>query len=206
MVIDSASFTNLQGVHVKVKKSGKIAVTDANGLFWIVAKESDTLVFSLVGYVTAEAPAYVGDDIMLVQLHEKIIQLKEVTVEGQPLGNRPEYTESPTLSSVKPLKAAGFSPTGGVGVNFDYFSKLEKEKRKLVKVLEEQRRSRVYVEIVTDPRLRMEMMELFSIDEATYYHLLAQFNENHSEVMHSSNEAVIANAITTFFRNALKGK
>lgn len=203
MVLDSATLTNLQGVHVVVKSSHRITATDSNGLFWIVADASDTLIFSYVGYGKIEVPADIVDDVMLVRMSEQPIQLKEVTIEDTPLTLEPRHPKSPTLESVKPLTAAGFSPTGGVGLNIDYFTKLEREKRKLVKLLDEQRRSQVYVDIVTDPDLSRQVTERFSIDEARYYEILARFNQEHSEMMYSGNEAEILNSILSYFKETL---
>jgi hypothetical protein len=100
------------------------------------------------------------------------------------------------LSTIKPLAA---SPGG---VNFAYFSKLEKEKRKLVAVIEELERARIYIEIVTDPDFRYNMMSKYNLSEDQFYELLAAFNQTHHEPIHSSNELLIMYTLYSYFEYA----
>jgi hypothetical protein len=203
IVVDSASFTNLPGVNVKVKGTNRGTSTNASGIFTIVATESDTLVFSSVGYRRVQLPVYLEDETMLVRMQEESILLKEVIVKDQGFRINQKYVRSPTLSSAKPLKAGSGLSTGGVGVNFAYFSKLEKEKRKLMKVMADNEKVKIYLEIVNDPDLKAEVMDRFNITETRFYELLAIFNEKNRDITYSANSALILNSLLSFYENAV---
>ena len=82
----------------------------------------------------------------------------------------------------------------------------EKEKRKLVKVLDELDHARVYIDIVNDPGLKKEILEHYIVTEAKYYELLAYFNEHNSAIIHSGNPETILNALNNYFKSSLKAR
>lgn len=80
-VTDQAG-TSLPGVTVLVKGTGNGTVTDINGKYSInVPNESDTLVFSFIGFITQEV-AVNGRSVIDVQLQENVSELEEVVVVG----------------------------------------------------------------------------------------------------------------------------
>lgn len=194
MVVDSTTLVALNGVHVIVKNSGTASTTDGNGIFAIVASPNDTLIFSFVGYSRAMRAVDLDEEIMFVRLKDESILLKEIIIRDTPLFGKSRYIYSPTLSTVRPQAAFR-----GNGVNLAYFSKMEKEKRKLVAVIAELEQARKYIEIVTDPDFRNSIMEKYHLPEDRYYELLANFNQTHVEVIHSSNESQILYALFSFF-------
>jgi hypothetical protein len=200
MVVDSLTLDALSGVHVLVRNSGMAAVTDPSGIFAIVASSTDTITFSYVGYSRAVMPVDFNEEIMFVRLHDESLLLKEIIIRDTPLFGPSRYIRSPTLSTIKPLAAARG------GVNFAYFSKLEKEKRKLVAVIAELEQARKYIEIVTDPDFRYGMMTKYKLSEEKYYDLLAVFNQTHDTAIHSSNESQILYALYEYFEYATLGK
>ncbi len=205
-MVDSATLNNLQGVNVKVKNTNRGTSTNASGIFTILANEKDTLLFSSIGYGRAELRVYLDDETMFVRLVEQSILLKEVVIKDRGFHINQKYVKSPTLTTTKPLRAASFSSSGGVGVSFAYFSKLEKEKRKLVKVMAENEKIKVYVEIVNDPDVKSEIMERHAITEEKFYDLLAIYNEKNKEVMYSSNSGIILNSLLSYYEKALSKK
>jgi hypothetical protein len=206
IVVDSTSLNNLQGVNVKLKNSNRGTSTNASGIFTIVATEKDTLIFSFIGYARVVSPVYFEDETMFVRMHEESLLLKEVTIRDKGFHINQKYVKSPTLTTTKPIKAAGFGSSGGVGVNFSYFSKLEKEKRKLVKVMAMNEKVKIYLEIVNDPDVKFEIMERHSITEEKFYDLLALYNESHKDVMYSSNSGLILNSLLSYYENATAKK
>lgn len=206
IVVDSASLNNLQGVNVKLKNSNRGTSTNASGIFTIVATEKDTLIFSFVGYARVVSPVYLEDETMFVRMHEESVILKEVVIKDRGFHINQKYVKSPTLTTTKPLKAAGFGSSGGVGINFSYFSKLEKEKRKLVKVMAINEKVKAYIEIVNDPDVKSEIMERHSITEEKFYDLLAIYNETHKDVMYSSNSGLILNSLLSYYEKATAKK
>ena len=202
IVVDSASLTNLAGVHVLVKGTNRATSTNNKGVFTILATERDTLIFTYKGYAREKLPVYLEEETMFVRMREESILLKEVIVKDRFMLLNERYIKSPTLQSSKPLKAGGFSQQGGVGVNFSYFSKQEKEKRKLGRIMAENERARVYMEMINDSDLKDEIMARFKIDEEKFYELLAVYNEKHKDIMYSSNSGLILNSLLSYYQEA----
>jgi hypothetical protein len=196
MVVDSLTLEALSGVHVLIRNSGMAAVTDPSGIFAIVASTTDTITFSFVGHSRAVRTVDFNEEIMFVRLRDESLLLKEIVIRDTPLFGPSRYIRSPTLSTIKPLAASRG------GVNFAYFSKLEKEKRKLVAVIAELEQARKYIEIVTDPDFRYGMMSKYRLSEDKYYELLAVFNQTHDTAIHSSNESQILYALYEYFEYA----
>jgi hypothetical protein len=199
MVVDSLTLNNLPAVNVKIKNTNRGTSTNPNGIFTILATDKDTLVFSYIGYSKAMVPVNYEDEIMFVRLTEESMMLKEVVIRDQGFHIVQKYPKSPTLTTTKPLKARS---TVGVGVNFAYFSKIEKEKRKLVKVMAVNDKVKMYLTIVTDPDFRSDVMERYNITEERFYDILALYNEKNQEIMYSSNRGLIMNSLLSFFQNA----
>jgi hypothetical protein len=199
IVVDSTSLSNLAGVNVKVKNTNRGTSTNASGIFTLVASQGDTLLFSFVGYAKAVLPVYLEDETMFVRMKEESILLKEVIIKDLGFRINQKYVKSPTLTTTKPLKAGS---TGGVGVNFAYFSKLEKEKRKLVRIMADNEKVKIYLDVVNDPDVKAEIMNRFTISEDRFYDLLAIYNERNKETTYSANSALILNSLFAFYENA----
>ena len=101
---------------------------------------------------------------------------------------------------MKPLEAASGS------VNFAYFTKAEKEKRKLVAKIRDLERARTYIEIVTDPAIRHKIITDNSLTEARYYELLAMFNQSRQDVMYSGNPVLILSSLFAYFAKSAEIK
>jgi CarboxypepD_reg-like domain len=203
MVVDSLTLNNLPAVNVKIKNTNRGTSTNPNGIFTILASEKDTLVFSYIGYTKAVVPVNFEDETMFIRLTEESLMLKEVVIKDQGFHIVQKYPKSPTLTTTKPLKARS---TVGVGVNFAYFSKLEKEKRKLVKVMADNEKVKTYLDIVTNPDFRNDVMDRYAITEERFYDILAVYNEKNREIMYSANKGLIMNSLLSFFQNAAGNK
>src|SRR5688572_1003067 len=144
IIVDSVSLVALPNAHIKVKSSGKGLMGGSTGSFAIIATVFDTLVFSCVGYRSLEYPVLLSDEDVLIRLAESFVMLPEVTTVGARL-SQPKYGERRSVVSPTPTLAEGImSP-------FTYFSKTEREKRRLIKVREENVKIRTFVEVVNDP-------------------------------------------------------
>ena len=208
IVVDSVTLNALPNVHVKVKNTNKGAITNLQGIFFLSVLSTDTLVFSSVGYGRYETPVYVDDDVMFVRLAEQPVMLKEITVRGRPLILNPKHEPSMRIKSkAVPWYGAVPNGQGGAAVNLDYFSKREREKRKLEKLKAELSSTQVYVEIVTNPEVKQELEDRFSISDSTFYKILTRFNEKNQNVTHSGDSGSILNALFSFFEaNARYGR
>jgi hypothetical protein len=192
IVVDSVSFTALSGVHVVVKNSIQGASTNSQGFFSIPALPTDTLLFSLVGYSSVEIPLLFEEDGFLIRLHEKPITLKEIVIKGTRLSSN-EIIRTPRVLP-KPMSVGEgiFSP-------IDYFSKWQREKRKLLKLIQENDRTITYLQVVNDQEIREIIMEEHSLTEENYYELLVKFNQQSSNVLYSTNPGEIITSLKTFF-------
>ncbi|MGC4020507.1 MAG: carboxypeptidase-like regulatory domain-containing protein [Cyclobacteriaceae bacterium] len=199
IVVDSTTLNAVPNASVRIKSTKWGTLTDAGGVFFIKVKPTDTLIFSSVGYVRIEIPVTIDDEIMFVRMVQDVILLKEVTILGRPEAAKPQLPSLKLRSSSLPFSGAMPNGQGGAAVNLDYFSKREREKRKLKQLSLELSRTQTYVEIVTNPEVKQELMDRFSISDTTFYKILTHFNESHREVTHSGSQGTILNSLFSFF-------
>jgi hypothetical protein len=168
-VIDSASFAPLAYVNIKVKNTSRGTSTDEKGGFTLPTAKGDSLVFSLVGYNSEEFSAAELEETIIIRMAIRVKELAAITIIG-----RKEKAVRPIHIAPR-SNLANYGPYGA-GVNLAYFTKLEKEKRKLHKVQAEYQRVKNYVAVVCSPEVRERICEEYSITEDQYYQLLAKFN------------------------------
>ena len=168
-IIDSASFAPLGYVNIKIKNSQRGTSSNGKGEFSISTVKGDTLIFSLVGYNSEEFLAAELDETIIIRMAVKIKQLDPITIIG-----RKDKPVRPIRMTPK-SNLGYYGPNGG-GFNLGYFSKLEREKRKLSKVMEAHERIKNYIAVVCDPDIRVRICQEFSLSDDEYYGLLAKFN------------------------------
>jgi hypothetical protein len=193
IVVDSLTLGPLQGVHVKVKNSNKGTVTDAKGEFYIGAQRVDTLVLSRVGYVDLSVPLFFEEEDILIRLRERVRMLKEITISGTRL-NEGEVTRTTRTLPRKMTTADAFSSP------WEYFARGQRDKRKAVKLINENNRIKTYVEVMHDQLLREEIMDEFGLTETEYYNILAAFNGQSQDVLYSTERYEIIDSLKSFFR------
>ena len=93
----------------------------------------------------------------------------------------------------------------GVISPIDYFWKLEREKRKLARIVEENNKAQTYVQVITDPVVKDIMMKAYSLTELVYYERLALFNQQYASISYSSDPEEIMESLHAFFQ-AAEGK
>lgn len=192
IVVDSTTMADLPGVHISVKSSTRGVATNASGGFLVTARPIDTLVFSAVGYHSLELPLMFEEDALFIMLRENKIMLQEVTVRSKRL--YPNKIEDHTKVAPRTLSKVQMFESP-----FDYFWKLEREKRKLTRVIEENNRTQTFRQVITDPDVKAIMMEDHHIDEGTYYNLIEQFNIKHPAVHYFTDPDAIMEALHGFF-------
>lgn len=198
IVVDSITVATLPGVHVTIKHSKKGVITNASGAFTIQALPVDTLVFTSVGYNSFELPLFFEESALFIRLSETIRVLSEITVRATRLQSN-TITRSPRVLP-KPMSAGEgiFSP-------IDYFSRWQREKRKLLKWIEESDRTLTYLQVVSDQELREQMMEDYMLSEIQYYDLLAQFNQlNAKTLQYSTDPNEIITSLKSFLSKAAR--
>jgi hypothetical protein len=197
MVVDSITVESLPGVHVKLKNGTHGVITDPQGIFTIKAKQTDTLVITLIGYQALELPLLLEEDVLIIRLREHVKMLREVTIQSTRL--QANTVTRTTRTPPKPISSA--TPYSSP---FDYFSKWQREKRKLLKLIRENDRTITYLQVVSDQEIREDLMERFELSEEQYYRLLAKFNEQSNHIQYETNPEKVVQALKSFLENQLR--
>jgi CarboxypepD_reg-like domain len=168
-VIDSTSFAPLGYVNIKIKNTFRGTSSDSKGGFSISTARGDSLVFSLVGYNTEEFSAAELEETVIIRMAVQVRELEAITI----IGHKDKSVKAIHLTPKSNLM--NYTPYGA-GVNLAYFTKLEKEKRKLKLVQAENERIKNYVAVVCSPDVRERICREFGISDDEYYQILAKFN------------------------------
>lgn len=192
IVVDSISFKPLPAVLVRVKNSNRSLLVDTTGIFTIATKQTDTLLLSHVGYNPKVIPLIFEEDAILVLMRENVTLLDEVTISSRKLYPNEINPRKSTPPRTNTLVGSLASP-------WEYFNKREKEKRKVKQLMEENDRIRTFIEVITDPSVKDELMADHNISESAYYDILVKFNKQKLQVIYSNDADAILAALHDFF-------
>lgn len=198
IVVDSITLKTLPGIHVRIKNKAGGTTTNTQGVFILPTTPADTLVLTFVGYYTVEIPLLFEEEDILIRMSEKVRMLSEVTITANRILPSVIYRTPRTMPKSTFSKGQAFSSP------IDYFSKWQKEKRKLVKYINENERIKTYVDVINDQALRESIMDEHELSENSYYNLLAKFNEQNKLLTYSKDPIEIADALEAFFRKHAK--
>jgi hypothetical protein len=199
IVIDSASFEELPNVMISAKTSKARAISSAEGVFAIQTNEIDTLVFMILGYKPLELPLFFEKDAVLVRMREMVRFLNEVTVRATRL--YPNEIVNRTKAAPKKMTAIE-----GVLAPFDYFWKLEREKRKLSRIVMENNKTQTYVQVINDTIVKDILMKAYGMKELLYYETMAAFNQQNPSVSYSTDPEEIMESLHSFFKDHSNGQ
>ncbi len=195
-VVDSASLAPIPAVNVRIKNTYQGTSTDGKGFFRITIAPTDTLIFSFIGYKTEEfAPADLREETIIIRLTQQPKILDAVTVIAKSL----QGTNSTPVHLRSNAKLMNYGPYGA-GLSLSYFSKEEKEKRKLAKIIAEQDRIRNYLLVVCSPDVRQRLMEEFAITEEDYYKILVKFNEQSTSDLYDLTPEELIVVLSKFYQ------
>lgn len=197
--MDSAKLTNLSDVHVSVKHSGRGTITNTSGSFLISAKPTDTLLFSVIGYKLLELPLLFEEDALFILLVENTLLLNEITIRATRL-----YPNK--INDRTKIKPRTMTSLDGFISPITYLSKLEREKRKLLRVVEENNRTQTFRQVITDPDVKEILMRDYEVSEEIYYHTIENFNLQHAAVHYFTDPDAIMEALHSFFEKQVTGK
>ncbi|HEX5171985.1 MAG TPA: carboxypeptidase-like regulatory domain-containing protein [Cyclobacteriaceae bacterium] len=172
LVVDSLSFKPLPNVHIKIKNKSGGTITDERGSFSIQAIPFDTLIFSSIGYHVLIFPVILDEEDVIILMREDVTYLQPVIVTGKPI-------LSPLVKEKKEVIYRRPTPSKlvtGSGIAFDYFSREQRERRKLQKLIAANEKVFAYNEIITDPDYRDEIMQRYGFTEEEYYGAVLNFN------------------------------
>jgi|SRR5690606_8433173 len=171
IVIDSLTFKALPGVHVRASGAGGV-ITDDKGAFSIVAAPFDTLTFSSVGYRPVRFPVILDEEDIIIVMTEDVTYLHPVLVTAP-------FVRSPLIKDKAEVEQRISRPAplaSEAGIAFDYFSRAQREKRKLFRYLEANQKVEAYARLVADPMFKNEMIRRYSLTENAYYTAIENFN------------------------------
>ena len=192
IVVDSATLKALPGVHVRVKGKDIFAVTGSLGAFQIRAVNTDTLVLTMVGYTTTVVPLLLEEEDLMIRMGERYQLLQEVTISGNRLFES-EIVRAQRTVPRKMTTAEAFSSP------WTYFSRDQKERLKVVKLINENDRIKNYIQVINDQETREDIMFDYDISETEYYSTLALFNQQSSDVLYSTDPNEIIDSLRDFF-------
>lgn len=193
-MVDSISFEALPAVFVQVKNTRKSFMATPDGIFIIQTKPADTLVLSHIGYYPVTIPLIFEEDAILVRLRPKITLLDEVVITSRklyPNELNPRVSRAPHTRTIM----------NSIHQPWEYFNRREKEKRKLVKLMQENDRIKTFMEVITDPSIKEELMAGYSVGEQEYYDILVKFNQRKFAVIYSNDSEKIIEALHAFFEH-----
>ncbi len=192
IVIDSVSFEALPAVFVRVKNGKTSFLAEPTGIFTIKTKPTDTLLISHIGYLETTVPLVFEEDAIMVRMQPKVTMLEEVVIRSRKLYPNELNPRVSSPPKTQKLEESLLQP-------WEYFNKRQKEKRKLVKLMEENDRIKTFMEVITDPSIKEEFMENYSLDEDQYYEILVKFNQQKFPVIYSNDSDKIIDALRDFF-------
>lgn len=173
MVIDSTSFKSLPNVHIHISNKALGAITDEQGRFSLKASPFDTLSISIVGYVPVTFPVLVDQEDILIMMTEDVTYLTPIVVTGAFIRS-PLIRDRPRVPYRRP-KAAKLAT--GSGIAFDYFSRAQRELRKLQQLIIANEKVSAYNRLVTNPDFKKDMTERYGLSDDAYYKAILSFNQ-----------------------------
>lgn len=195
IIVDSLSFKSLPNVNIQVKGKPRGTTSDEKGYFSIKVAPFDTLLISEVGYLSVKFPVLVDEEDIIIRMSEDVIYLQAVTVNGRIVAS-PLIKEKPEIVYRKPTTTKLMS---GAGVSFDYFSKQQRERRKLNKLIVANEKVQAYAEVVGDPEFEAMIRKKYAITEADYYRIMTAFNQTMYDKVTSKTREEIIKILDDYF-------
>lgn len=192
IVIDSVSFEALPAVFVKIKSSETGFLVEPTGIFILKTKPTDTLLISHIGYHDAIVPLMFEEDAIMVRMRPKVTLLGEVVITSRRLYPNELNPRVSTPPKTRTL-------LGSLADPWEYFNKKQKEKRKVARLMQENDRIKTFMEVITDPSVKDELMQDYKLEESAYYDILVKFNQQKFPVIYSNDSEKILEALHSFF-------
>lgn len=214
MVLDSTSMYSLQYVNITIKNTGPGTVSDLRGSFELKAGETDTIVFSRVGYQTRMLPAETVNKLVLIFMKEETRVLNEVEIKDhRPAWLPPPEPVSPWQNptfNMRLTEMPGFQgiQTFGPGHVFKMpgsgFKKEARAKQRLREVEAENDNARDYIHMVNGPEIKDKLMEQYGLSDQQFYELLARFNEKNGDFIYKLEGQEVIPLLLQFFADEAK--
>jgi CarboxypepD_reg-like domain len=188
IVVDSATFSPLPYVSIRIKNTYKGTSTNLQGEFRLIATRKDTLVLSLVGYETIEIPTY-DWEASVIRLAENPTILQTITVQGIEIN--PYEGLFDEQNEIWRQKKADVSLT---------LWKWKRNEKKLKLAKEENLRAQTYVDVVIkNPDTKANLIKKHGLTETQYYTILEEFNRRNQTIMYYLTAPELMSLLNTFF-------
>lgn len=206
VVLDSANQQPIPFVAIGARGRKTSSNSDENGRFSIRCSFGDTVIFTRLGYQRQSLVALPAGRVRIL-LREIPELLESVTIYGsyQPQGAERWKKVVPSIRLMNPAGQISntYMQTFGLGVSFgvqfDYFSKEKREKRKLIQVQNEFEKTRVFRLVMEDPKTKQYLMRSFQISEKEYEAQLVAFNQQMPEARYAATRDEIMDMLVAFF-------
>ena len=197
-VIDSLTFEPVDLVYVQSVLTQSFAVSNEKGEFQLPNAIGDTLIFSRFGYI--KKTVFVGSsaESLSIVLSEAQTTLPVISIYGdfkpQDQERWSEAFRAPKVYDNPTYKPGNLYTMQTLGVGYtligpiSYFLKSEKEKRKLKKVEQENRQTKIYRMVVSDPETKRMLLKSFSISEKNYEIRLEKFITENPDIVYTKSK------------------
>lgn len=196
--LDSATFRPVPFVQVQAGTTN-VVQADEHGFFSITCLPGDTLHFSRVGYNPSSRIVTVEDLKLTIRLGEFIAKLNTVTIFGrfkpQGYGKWFENVLPGPFQNPNANETFGFSIPGPIS----YFTKYERERRKLRKLKAEHLATVIFRAVISSEEVRSHFMKLFELSEGQYHSKIEAFNIEFPEAQYIKEKEEIMDLLTYFF-------
>jgi hypothetical protein len=211
MVADSASFAPLTAVSIQVKGKTYGAISDARGFFKIQVSESDTLLFSMVGYNSKMLTVTRLRTSPVVYLAEETRILKTIEINADVLipgldQMKIDNWQNPSMSFSKTPGFQGIETFGPGYVMRGSELVHDHEARKLKALKKTNEKVGDYVEWVNSPEIKDKLMKDFNISQDEYYRLLATFNQKNQDIIYELGKEEVTSLLFRFFSENVNKK
>jgi hypothetical protein len=190
-VLDSAKFQPLPNVNVQIKGKLYGTITDVRGNFRIQVRDTDSLMFSMVGYRSTIRSAKALKQSPVIYLREESTILKTIVIDADVLipgldkmevkkpWQNPTfgYTQNHTFQGIETF-GPGYVGRGLLGDVDNYETKKWKETKK------NNAKGEAYASLVNSEEVKGKLMKDFSLTEDKYYTLLSKFNEKNKDIIY----------------------
>jgi len=202
-VVDSLTQEPIPFVYISTSNRRQVSVTDEQGLFTIETYVGDTLHLSHVGYFNRRIMV-LSRLSLTVAMREQTTLMQPVVIYGRykPFG-ADEWHKAPP-SNLPGENAAlrpgiqTFGASGTVQGPISYFSKGEKEKRKLKKMKAENEKTSVFRQAMSSEDMQERIKKLFNLSDEEYGKRIARFNQQYPDAAYSRTQKELEEMIVYF--------
>lgn len=160
----------------------------------------DTLYFTRLGYKTSTRIVIKEELNLTILLSDITFHLNSVTIFGKykPQGYN-KWFDNNTMP--KPYQNPSVNESFGFGLNgaISYFTKYERERRKLKKLKAEHLATAVFRSLIASDEVKGHFMNLLQLTEEQYYLKIEAFNEEFPESQYLKDKDDIMDLLTYFF-------